>query len=81
MTNRTDYACSQAVTHPTTNTAKCCLTSEILRDQVYPTLHGPHVLDGVSLFPDKFLYFADMTNTSGLCLHYFFLVSIETTVG
>ena len=27
--------------HPTSNTVKCCLTSEILRDQVYPTLHGP----------------------------------------
>ena len=27
-----DYACSQAVTHPTTNTATCCLTSEINED-------------------------------------------------
>ena len=41
MTKWTDYACSQAVTHPITNTAKCCLTSEILGYQVYPTLHGP----------------------------------------
>ena len=29
VTNWTDYACSQAVTHPITNTVKCCLTSEI----------------------------------------------------
>ena len=26
--------------HPSSNTAKCCLTSEIFQDQVYPTLHG-----------------------------------------
>ena len=32
---------AQAVTHPITNTVKCCLTSEIYRDQEYQTLHGP----------------------------------------
>ena len=43
------------VTHPTTNTAKCCLTSEILRDQMYPTLHGPKIFstkNGPKIFSD-----------------------------
>ena len=34
----------EAVTHPTTNTVKCCLTSEFLCDQVYPSLYGPRQL-------------------------------------
>ena len=32
--------CSQAVTHPSTNRAQCCLTSVIGRELVYSTWYG-----------------------------------------
>ena len=32
--------CSQAVPHPNTNRALCCLTSEVRRDPVYSTRYG-----------------------------------------
>ena len=35
-----DTACSQAVTHPSTNAAQCCLTSVIGRELVFSTWYG-----------------------------------------
>ena len=48
--NNTRY--SQAVTHPSTNRAQCCLTSQIGRDAVCSTRYGrwQQIGDRISLF-------------------------------
>ena len=41
--------CSQAVTHPSTNSAQCCLTSVIGRELVYSTWYGRRHLQELTL--------------------------------
>ena len=49
---------SQAVTHPSTNQAQCCLTSVIGRELVFSTWYGRCRESGVNwwLYPHIFLY-------------------------
>ena len=43
------------VVHPSANSAACCLSSEILRVLVFPTIHGPHHFYGLQIKRKYFL--------------------------
>ena len=57
----------QAVTHPSTNTAQCCLTSVIRRELVFSTWYGRiqlyHLPATILLSKSLLLNFSDWTRT------------------